>query len=116
MIRNLDRNLRPPRRMTSPTPEGPIHATTDQIRAILQRVFSPLSLEVIEDSARHVGHAGARSGGHFRVTLVSSFFEGRAPLERHRMVYEALEPLMGHGIHALNISAAAPRGVERPAS
>lgn len=89
-------------------------ATTAQIRAILERAFRPVSLEVLDDSARHAGHAGARSGGHFRVALVSSSFDGRAPLERHRMVYEALAPLMGHGIHALNITATAPRGAGRP--
>lgn len=113
MIRNLDRNLRPQRRMSLSTPQATSSATTDQIRAILQREFAPLSLEVLDDSARHAGHAGARSGGHFRVALVSRAFAGRAPLERHRMVYEALAPLMGHGIHALNISATAPRGAER---
>ncbi len=82
--------------------------TINEIRTALERAFSPLSLEVLDDSARHAGHAGARSGGHFRVALVSRSFAGRPPLERHRMVYEALAPLMRHGIHALNISATAP--------
>lgn len=95
----------------SPTPK----ATIEEIRTALERAFSPLSLEVLDDSARHAGHAGARSGGHFRVTLVSRSFTGRRPLERHRMVYEALAPLMGQGIHALNISAAAPLSAKQPA-
>lgn len=95
----------------SPTPK----TTINEIRTALERAFSPLSLEVLDDSARHAGHEGARSGGHFRVTLVSRSFAGRPPLERHRMVYEALAPLMGHGIHALNISAAAPPNAQPPA-
>jgi BolA protein len=63
---------------------------------------------VIDDSARHAGHAGAREGGHYRVTLVARAFAGRPQLERHRMVYSAVAPLMGHGIHALSIVAHAP--------
>ena len=79
-----------------------------QIRAALQRELAPTALEIIDDSARHAGHAGAREGGHFRVTLVSSAFKGRSQLERHRLVYAAVAPLMGHGIHALNIVARTP--------
>ncbi len=82
-----------------------------QIRAALQRELAPTSLEIFDDSARHAGHAGAREGGHFKVTLVSSAFHGRAQLERHRLVYAAVAPLMGRGIHALNIVARTPEEV-----
>jgi len=82
-----------------------------EIRAALEREFAPSALEIFDDSARHAGHAGAREGGHFRVTLVSAAFKGRAQLERHRLVYAAVAPLMGHGIHALNIVARAPEEV-----
>jgi BolA protein len=81
------------------------------IRAALQRELAPTSLEIFDDSARHAGHAGAREGGHFRVALVSSSFAGRAQLERHRLVYAAVAPLMGRGIHALNIVARTPEEV-----
>ena len=87
----------------------------NEIRATLERSFAPVSLDILDDSARHAGHAGARAGGHFRVALVSAAFAGRSALERHRMVYRALEPLMGNGIHALNISARAPEAANRPA-
>ncbi len=87
----------------------------NQIRAALERSFAPVSLDIQDDSARHAGHAGARAGGHFRVALVSTAFAGRSALERHRMVYRALEPLIGHGIHALNISARPPDVAVRPA-
>jgi BolA protein len=82
-----------------------------QIRAALQHELAPTALEIFDDSARHAGHAGAREGGHFKVMLVSSAFHGRAQLERHRLVYAAVAPLMGHGIHALNIVAHTPEEV-----
>lgn len=79
-----------------------------QLRAALEQALMPRSLEIVDDSARHAGHAGARSGGHFRVTLVAEAFRGRSPLERHRLVYEAVAPLMQSGVHALNIVARTP--------
>ncbi|TLY78439.1 MAG: BolA family transcriptional regulator [Gammaproteobacteria bacterium] len=79
-----------------------------EIRAAIERELAPVSLDIIDDSARHTGHAGAREGGHFRVTLVARAFSGRGQLERHRLVYAALAPLMGRGIHALSIDARAP--------
>ena len=79
-----------------------------QLRAALEQALTPRSLEIIDDSARHAGHAGARSGGHFRVTLVAEAFRGRSLLERHRLVYEAVAPLMQSGVHALNIVARTP--------
>jgi BolA protein len=89
--------------------ETPTHPpTTGEIRAALEQALAPLSIDVVDDSALHAGHAGAREGGHYRVTLVAAAFAGRAQLERHRMVYSAVAPLMGHGIHALSIVAHAP--------
>ena len=83
-------------------------AVTEQLRAALERALMPRSLEIIDDSARHAGHAGARAGGHFRVTLVAEAFRGRSRLERHRLVYDAVAPLMQDGVHALNIVARTP--------
>ncbi|HVW68552.1 MAG TPA: BolA family protein [Steroidobacteraceae bacterium] len=82
-----------------------------EIRGALQRELAPLSIEILDDSARHAGHAGAREGGHFKVTLVAQAFQGKAQLERHRLVYAAVAPLMGRGIHALNIVARTPEEV-----
>ena len=79
------------------------------IRARLTQRFAPLELEVLDDSAAHRGHAGARDGrGHFAVRIVAPAFAGQAPLERHRMVYAALGELMQQDIHALSITARAP--------
>lgn len=83
----------------------------EQIRARLA-VLAPLRIEIDDDSARHAGHAGAGSGGHYRLTIVSPRFSGKSTLERHRMIYSALHELMQHGIHALNIRAYAPDEVQ----
>jgi BolA family transcriptional regulator, general stress-responsive regulator len=80
----------------------------EQLRLALERELAPLSLEIIDDSAKHAGHAGAREGGHFRVVLVAAAFKGRSQLERHRLVYAAVAPLMGQGVHALSIVAHTP--------
>ena len=82
-----------------------------EIRSTLERELAPTTLEILDDSAAHAGHAGAREGGHFRVSLVAAVFEGRPQLERHRLVYAAVAPLMGRGIHALNIIARTPKEV-----
>lgn len=80
-----------------------------RIRARLEAAFAPTSLEVVDDSHRHVGHAGARGGqGHFTVEIVSDAFAGLGPVARHRAVYAALGEMMADDIHALSIRAAAP--------
>ena len=79
-----------------------------QIRERLQ-TLTPEMLELRDDSALHAGHEGAKSGGgHFDLTIVSAQFEGRSTLARHRLIYEALGPLMRREIHALAIRAYAP--------
>lgn len=71
--------------------------------------LDPVSIEIIDDSAKHAGHAGARSGGgHFRLIIVSPRFAGCRTMERHRLVYDALGPLMKREIHALSITARTP--------
>jgi len=72
-------------------------------------VLEPQSLELLDESGLHAGHAGARTGGsHFRLTIVSPRFQGRDVRARHRMIYAALGPLMQREIHALAIRALAP--------
>jgi len=75
----------------------------------LRRALEPQTLQIKDDSAAHVGHAGAREGGgHFAVSIVSRQFTGKALLQRHRMVYGALQDLMPGEIHALSIKALSP--------
>jgi BolA protein len=71
--------------------------------------LEPQSVELLDESGRHVGHAGAAAGGsHFRLVIVAQRFTGLPKLERHRMVYAALGTLMHREIHALAIQALAP--------
>ena len=72
--------------------------------------LEPVSLELVDESAKHVGHAGARPGGntHWRLAIVSPRFAGKPTVARHRMVYEALGELMQDPIHALAITARTP--------
>ena len=72
--------------------------------------LDPETIELVDESARHAGHAGARPGGntHWRLTIVAQAFAGKPTVARHRMVYEALGPLMQDPIHALAITARAP--------
>jgi BolA family transcriptional regulator, general stress-responsive regulator len=75
----------------------------------LNQAFAPERLDVVDDSHRHAGHAGAADGrGHFTVLLVSSRFAGLGTLKRHRLVYEAVGDMMATDIHALSIQALAP--------
>ena len=80
------------------------------ITQLLETALTPMILEVVDDSAKHAGHAGARPGGqtHFSVTIVSDRFAGKTRVARHRMVYDALNPLFGEGLHALAITAKTP--------
>ena len=79
------------------------------IRSRLEASLHPVELEIIDDSHRHAGHAGARDGrGHFQVRIVSQLFASKKTLERHRMVYAALGSLMQSDIHALGVLALTP--------
>ena len=78
------------------------------IDARLRDTLAPETLEVVDDSHLHVGHAGAREGRHFTVRIASARFEGLTRVARHRLVYDALQGLMPLGIHALAIDARAP--------
>jgi BolA protein len=80
----------------------------ERIRSALEAAFQPSELEVVDDSHKHAGHAGARDGrGHFTVRIVSEAFAGMPPLARHRAVYAALGEMMQTDIHALSIDARA---------
>ncbi|MFL9925231.1 BolA family transcriptional regulator [Herbaspirillum lusitanum] len=79
------------------------------IRERLLATFSPEQCQVEDESALHAGHAGAASGGgHYRIRIVSTVFEGKNRLNRHRLVYDCLSDLMHQEIHALAIAALTP--------
>jgi BolA protein len=81
----------------------------ERLRARLQAALTPTSIEIIDDSHKHVGHAGARDGrGHFSVCVVAERFRGLRALARHRLMYDAAGDLFDTDIHALSIKALTP--------
>lgn len=86
--------------------------TAERVEAIqqaLESAFSPLHIQVKDQSHLHAGHAGARDGlGHFEVTIVADAFDGMSRIERHRVIYAALGTMMQTDIHALKINAFSP--------
>jgi BolA protein len=74
--------------------------------------LEPESLELLDESGQHVGHEGARGGGgHYQLIIVSAAFAGQPLQARHRMIYQALGPLMQREIHALAIKAYTPQEI-----
>ncbi|MDH5232964.1 MAG: BolA family transcriptional regulator [Gammaproteobacteria bacterium] len=80
-------------------------ARIELIKTRLNEVLQATQVEVIDDSHLHEGHASAGGAGHFRVTVVSDQFQDKKMLERHRLVYQALDDIMNTEIHALSIKA-----------
>ena len=82
-----------------------------EIEALVRTRLAALSaarIELIDDSALHAGHAGAREGGHYRLLIVSREFAGKTTLQRHRLIHDALGELMRSRIHALSIRSLTP--------
>ena len=83
--------------------------TKQRIEELLRQTLAATVVEVEDESALHVGHAGAAAGGgHYRVTIVSPLFEGKNQVARHRMVYDALAAEMRQAVHALALTTLAP--------
>jgi BolA protein len=87
--------------------EGP---TARTIRSKLAEAFTPQTLEIVDDSARHAGHAGSRPGGetHFNLVIVAAAFEGLGRVERQRRINRVLAEELAGPVHALSIRALAP--------
>ena len=85
-------------------------AIMDAIQDKLTAAFQPTRLEIVDDSARHAGHAGASPGGesHFNVLIESQAFAGTGKVARQRMIYRALADELAGPLHALSIKALAP--------
>ncbi len=82
---------------------------TEMIRERLTNSLQPVALEIIDESAKHAGHAGAASGGgHFIVNIVAAAFNDKTLIQRHRLVYDAVDDIMHREIHALGIQARTP--------
>jgi len=83
-----------------------------KIELLLNQAFKPHFLQVIDESKKHIRHAGASQGGHYQVIIVSKAFEGKKLLESHRMIYQAIEPVKSC-IHALAIKVSATQNTGR---
>jgi BolA protein len=85
-------------------------STKDVITNKLHEAFAPESLDVTDESHLHEGHAGHSPGGetHFRLYIVSSAFQGKSRIERHRMINTTLAAELAGSVHALAIKAQAP--------
>lgn len=85
---------------------------SEQIRQRLETDLAPTRLEIVDQSAQHAGHAGARPEGetHFLVVIEAGCFAGRSRVDRHRMVTDALRELLADRVHALSIRAMTPGG------
>lgn len=81
----------------------------EMIRQRLNAALHPEALDIVDESHKHAGHVGARSGGgHFKVKITADAFEGKTLIQRHRLVYDALGDAMHKEIHALSIDAKSP--------
>ena len=67
--------------------------------------LNPTKLDIVDESYLHKGHAGNTGGGHFRLTITSEMFLNKSTMERHRIIYSALQDLIPKDIHALSIKA-----------
>jgi BolA family transcriptional regulator, general stress-responsive regulator len=93
------------------------HAVTQQLRDRITLKLQPLQLKLLDESHLHAGHAGAQGGArHYRAQIVTPQFSGLSRVERHRLVYSALEDLMPHPIHALALELMAPEEVNSTSS
>lgn len=87
---------------------GAMH-TVDLLREKLTAGLAPVELHIEDDSAQHRGHAGAAGGGgHFSLRIVSTAFDGKGLVARHRLVYEILAEEMKARVHALALRTLTP--------
>lgn len=88
-------------------------SVAQRIRNKLDAAFGPERLDIVDDSASHAGHAGARPGGesHFRLEITAAAFAGKTRVERQRMVYAVLADELAGPVHALEVRARVPGDV-----
>jgi len=87
---------------------GDVATRVERIRAALHERLHPVQLQIRDDSAAHAGHVGGGGKGHFRVLIVSEEFSGKTLVQRHRLVHDALAPLLETDIHALVLNTRSP--------
>jgi BolA family transcriptional regulator, general stress-responsive regulator len=90
-------------------------SVAETIRDKLTERFDPTRLDIIDESHRHAGHAGARPEGetHFAVTITSAAFAGLSRISRQRLVYETLKHELASSVHALSLTTLVPGDDQR---
>jgi BolA protein len=85
----------------------------ERIRTLLQTQLAPQTLEIVDESSKHAGHAGAQPGGetHYRVRIVAAAFDGQSRVARQRLVYDTLREEFDTGLHALSLDLKTPAEV-----
>ena len=85
-------------------------SVTERVREKLTEALNPIELDIVDESAKHAGHAGARPEGetHFHVRIVSARFEGLTRIERQRLVHGVLEDELRTRVHALSLVVSTP--------
>ena len=111
----MSRDSRDRREAAMPALPSTPAVTQQQIEAALHAALGPLdSLAVVNESHLHAGHAGAAEGSHWRVRIAGAALAGQRRVAQHRLVYDALRPLIEQGIHALAIEVSAPNAAKAP--
>jgi BolA family transcriptional regulator, general stress-responsive regulator len=84
--------------------------SSETVELLRQRLstLEPVSIAIEDESHRHAGHAGAKDGGHYKLTIVAAAFSGQNTVKRHQAIYAAAGDLMRGRIHALSIRAFSP--------
>ena len=83
----------------------------DRIRQQLYDAFEIDDLKIVDESHKHAGHAQS-TGGHFKLLIISNYFEGKSLIDRHKAVYSAMGRMMKNEIHALSIKAVTPSEID----
>ena len=90
----------------------PMGIYSERIRSKLTAGLAPARLEIVDDSGRHHGHAGAAPDGmgetHFNVAVESAAFAGKSRVERQRLVHGLLAEELRERVHALSLKLTAP--------
>ncbi|KAJ3055702.1 hypothetical protein HK097_009669 [Rhizophlyctis rosea] len=98
----------------NPTMPGPVYTS---IQEKLSAALEPTQLEIVDDSAKHAGHAAmkglAKGETHFRVVVVSNAFEGKPQIKRHQLIYQILDEELKAQVHALSLTTKTPAEFEK---
>jgi BolA protein len=82
----------------------------DLIKKLIEENFNPVEFELVNESRKHLGHAGDDGSGqtHYKLMVVSEMFQNRSRIDRQRAVMKVLNPAFSKGLHAVSMKLSAP--------